>query len=105
QEFFATVVLDGALARSFAPERGSFRTFLRAALTNFMRNEARNTLREKRGGHIELVSADDVELENLEDAGQRTPEQAFDHLWNAMIMSRALLALQKRLEAEGERGT
>jgi DNA-directed RNA polymerase specialized sigma24 family protein len=45
QEFFATVIFDRELLIKYVPERGSFRTLLRAALTSFMRDAARASAR------------------------------------------------------------
>src|SRR5688500_2497147 len=45
QQFFADVVFSGALIQSFAPERGSFRKLLRAAINNFVRNSVRDARR------------------------------------------------------------
>src|SRR5262245_34630128 len=41
QDFFATVVLDRELVKTYAPERGSFRTLLRTAITRFMQDVVR----------------------------------------------------------------
>src|SRR5262249_56789055 len=60
QEFFATVVFDRDLLRAFAPQRGSFRTLLRTALTRFMQEERRNSVRQKRGGGVRPVSIEEI---------------------------------------------
>src|SRR5438874_567930 len=36
QEFFASVVINGSLVASFSPDAGSFRGYLKGAVTNFM---------------------------------------------------------------------
>jgi len=104
QEFFATVVVDRALVRTFAPERGSFRTLLRTALTHFMRDVARGATRQKRGGGALPVSLDRFEagaFDAVPGAEQLTPEQMFDLTWNEAVMSEALARLEKRLAGEG----
>jgi RNA polymerase sigma factor (sigma-70 family) len=105
QEFFATVVLDRELVRSYAPERGSFRTLLRTALSRFMQDVARGTGRQKRGGGSMPVSLDGVGEETVDPvpgAEAMTPEQIFDLAWNEAVMSEAVALLGKRLRAEGK---
>lgn len=72
QAFFARVI-ERRFIDGFDPSRGSFRSYLRASLENFLRNEKEREGREKRGGgavHLpldfegaerELRSSDDVE--------------------------------------------
>jgi len=65
QEFFSRTVLEGDLARTFDPTRGSFRAFLKGALQNFMRNAARDASAQKRGGTVRTLrlDADNAELD------------------------------------------
>lgn len=105
QEFFATVVLDRELVRSYVPERGSFRSLLRAAITSFMRNVARDAGRQKRGGGVSPLSLDAFGLDTLEalpDADKMSPEQIFDTTWNQVVMAEAVGLLARKLEAEGK---
>src|SRR5687767_11321857 len=93
QEFFAVVVIEGALSRTFAPARGSFRALLRAAITNFMRNAVRDAGRQKRGGDLIAVSWEEL-ADGSEDAltadGNPTPEQIFDRAWSQVVMKQAM---------------
>src|SRR5687768_13477436 len=49
QSFFAEIIEKDLLAK-YAPHRGRFRTFLKAALKNFLADEHRTAGRQKRGG-------------------------------------------------------
>jgi RNA polymerase sigma factor (sigma-70 family) len=105
QDFFATVVLDRELVRRYAPERGSFRSFLRPALTRFMHDVARGAGRQKRGGGAPVVSLERLggaAVEPVLGAETLTPEQVFDRAWNETVMGHALALLEKRLAAEGK---
>lgn len=105
QEFFATVVLDREVVQRYAPERGSFRAFLRPTITYFMRDVARESGRQKRGGGAPVVSLDRIGgtvVAPLPGAESLTPEQMFDRAWNETVLEEAMALLQKRLAAEGK---
>ena len=105
QEFFASVIFDRALVRTFAPERGSFRGLLRTAITNFMRNTVRDAKRQKRGGDTPVLSLDAAEVdaaEVSEQAASLTPEELFDMAWNQAVMAQAIERLRERLTADGK---
>lgn len=105
QEFFASVVLDHGLVRSFAPERGSFRAFLRSAVVSFMLNVKRDAGRQKRGGGFTMISLDDADTDladAIPDPGARTPEELFDAAWNQVVMAQAIELVGKRLVAENK---
>lgn len=101
QEFFARLLANDAL-QSVSPEKGRFRTFLLAALKNFLASEWRDANRQKRGGGKEFIAYDEFSTEennHVAAAGGLEPEVLFDLRW-----ARALLATSVgRLEAEMER--
>src|SRR5688572_12832076 len=104
QEFLARLLASASMAHA-RPERGRFRTFLLAALRNFLANEWRRTQAEKRGGGATVLSLD------LERADERfthepvdtglTPEQAFDRSWAMDLLQRATDALREDYEKSG----
>jgi len=97
QEFFLTNILEGALLDKFAPERGSFRSLLKAAVSNFVRNAARNERRQKRSGSALLLRLEGFEgglSELLPDPRGLTPEQLFDKAWKSIVLHQAM----KRVE-------
>jgi RNA polymerase sigma factor (sigma-70 family) len=102
QEFFATIVFEGALCNAFAPERGSFRKLVRAAVTNFMRNELRDAGRQKRGGQAIILSLDQAPEEEIADAASLTPDQLFEIAWTRTVMREALALTERRLDEQGK---
>jgi RNA polymerase sigma-70 factor (ECF subfamily) len=100
QGFFAWLLEKEALAR-YDPSRGSFRTFLRTVLKNFLRHEkeAREALR--RGGAVSRLPPE-AALEALAAPSEGDPERAFDRTWAGEILSRALAATRDSYEREGK---
>lgn len=105
QEFFASAVLDGTVMQNFQPGLGSFRSYLRGALSNFMGHVVEAAARLKRGGNAVTLSLDasgrDV-LEGIPDTASLSPEAAFDAAWNRFVLMRAVEGLERRLVAEGK---
>ena len=81
QAFFAAL-FDGGL-RDPNPERGRFRSYLRGALENFLRNANRDAGRLKRGGGAIPVPLED-------DAVVAPGEDLFEREWKRSIFERAL---------------
>lgn len=100
QEFFARVVLEGALADRYSPDKGSFRAYLRTAVRNFLRNEHRDGTRLKRGGAESPLSLEigDFDLAAvLPDAHALPPDDLFDAAWRSVVLGKALQRVQERL--------
>jgi len=80
QAFFARA-LEKDFFASYDPEKGSFRTYLRACLDRFVANETKAAQRQKRSPGAPLLSLDfedaEAELARAEPADGKTPEQAF----------------------------
>jgi RNA polymerase sigma factor (sigma-70 family) len=105
QEFFAEVMLERSLSRGYDPERGSFRLFLRTALTRFMSNTVRDAGRQKRGGGQRLLPLDALEGDVLpapEEGTALTPDEAFDAAWNRTVIDQAVALVERRLTADGK---
>lgn len=105
QEFF-TQLLAGSGFAGVHPEKGRFRTFLLAALKNFLAKEWHKANRLKRGGGREIIAWDALEPEaryRLEPAGNGPDEVAFDRQWAHALIAGVLARL--RSEAERESGT
>jgi RNA polymerase sigma-70 factor (ECF subfamily) len=101
QGFFADLLERGAIRRA-DPARGRFRTFLLTALTNFMHNAHDRATAARRGGTMERLSFDSAEAAEalaLIEAGELTPDLAFDRCWALAVLDRAL----QRLRAEQAR--
>jgi RNA polymerase sigma factor (sigma-70 family) len=105
QDFFAEVVCGSPFAERYTPERGSFRSYLKGALRNFLAKRSRDASREKRGGHVSHVSLQiqDADLQEvLPDAETLGPEEAFDRAWRSVVLARATHLLRERLAAQGK---
>jgi RNA polymerase sigma-70 factor (ECF subfamily) len=98
QEFIGSLLRRNDLA-SVSPEKGRFRSFLLAALKNFLVSRWRTERALKRGGQSEFVMLESAEAEKLcqpELIDQLSPEKAFDRRWALTVMACAL----DRLRAE-----
>lgn len=97
QEFLLSMVLERALVEKFDGERGSFRVFLRTAITNFMRDAAKSAGRQKRGGGriIHGFEVDDL----VANAQSKQPDEVFDEAWRNVVFEYALENLKDRLPA------
>ncbi len=106
QEFFATVVFDRELVRRYEPERGSFRTLLRTALSRFMNDMGRRSGSQKRGGGKAMIASldqiEEGEVDAVPSDGAVPPDELFDIAWNEAVMSQAVTLLRNRLAAEGK---
>lgn len=88
-----------------AREKGRFRSFLLAALTNFLTNEwdKRRTL--KRGGQRQFVSLDEMSAEEryrLEPVDTLTPEKLFERRWAMTLVEQVLARLRQEYTAEAK---
>jgi RNA polymerase sigma factor (sigma-70 family) len=105
QAFFVRL-LDEETLEQFAPERGSFRAFLKAVLANFLRKEERSAATQKRGGDAVVVGLDisDVEAAGLvPDAGGLAPEEVFGLAWKRSVLQQAVERLERTLQDNDRR--
>jgi RNA polymerase sigma-70 factor (ECF subfamily) len=104
QQFLARLLATDAVETA-RPERGRFRTFLLAALRNFLTDEWRRAQASKRGGGQVLISIDLSRAEQRfaeEPADQSLkPDQAFDRAWGLEILERAVSRLREEYESSG----
>ncbi|MGA2246262.1 MAG: sigma-70 family RNA polymerase sigma factor [Verrucomicrobiota bacterium] len=106
QSFFA-YLLEGQVLKKADQHKGRFRSFLLAAVSNFLNNEwdKRQTL--KRGGQRQIISLDEATAEGLyrsEPAGNLTPEKLFDRQWAAMLVEKVLVLLREEYAAANNAG-
>lgn len=104
QEFLTRLLAAGGIAGA-CPERGRFRTFLLAALRNFLTNEWHRAQTGKRGGGKVTVPLDGQEadqrfIQEPADSGL-TPEQAFDRAWARGMIEDAVAAMRREYEKSG----
>ena len=104
QGFFAHVLEQNILTRA-DEEKGRLRTFLLAALQNFLVNEYNRARALKRGGGGQIVSIEEhlpqaeaamFAASDLSDTG------CYDLAWASGIVARAWKNLQNAFEAEGK---
>lgn len=101
QAFFE-FLLEKETLKQVDRQKGKFRTFLLAALTNFLANEwdKRQTL--KRGGQRQIISLDDAAAEGLylrEPVESLTPENLFERRWAGALIKQVLSRLQQEYVA------
>ena len=95
---FFTEFLERRDIEGLDPERGRFRSYLLAAVKNFLFNEKKRGRALKRGGGAPLLSLsfpDDLGP-SVEPADTRTPESDYERQWALALLRRAL----KRLRVE-----
>lgn len=98
QGFFCHVLEDGVVAK-YDREKGRFRTFLKAALRNYLTDVHRGATALRRGGSETVVPLEGASL--VPDEAGRTPEEAFDRQWASDVLERALARLQSELVSGG----
>jgi RNA polymerase sigma factor (sigma-70 family) len=102
QEFFTRVVLQGALAERFTPDKGTFRAYLKTSVRNFLRNEHRDATRLKHGAPLALEIGEVDLLTVVPDPQALPPDQLFDASWRAVVFGKAVQILQERLETQNK---
>lgn len=108
QSFFVHLIEKRIYARADR-SKGKFRTFLLAALRNFLADSLDREQALKRGGGYELLSIDETEVSELE-AGLHeqfktgeTPDEdrVFERTWAETVVRSSLENLSRTYEAEG----
>jgi RNA polymerase sigma factor (sigma-70 family) len=96
QDFMTGLLEKGSLAKA-DPERGRFRTFLLAALTNYMKDRLKAAARQKRGGDHSILSLDFATGEReyvLEVASGENPETVLNRTWARSLWKQAISELK-----------
>ncbi len=94
---FFVFVLEKQPLRKVRPEKGKFRTFLLAALQNYVADQWDKARATKRGGGIKFVPIDFQNEEarySLEPVDRHDPEQAYHRRWAQTLMSAAISELE-----------
>lgn len=95
QAFFAWL-LEGEPLRSYAPERGGFRTFLKVLLKRFIGHQEVAKSRLKRGGGARAIPVETVEIA---DPRETDPEKLFDRAWVQELVTQAVERVRARVDA------
>jgi RNA polymerase sigma factor (sigma-70 family) len=104
QAFFAHILEKRGLER-VDPELGRFRTFLLAALKNFLANDWDRAQARKRGGGQTIVSLDEESAESRyqrEPSHDMTPERHFERQWAMTLLDQVLDALGEEYHSDGK---
>ncbi len=104
QEFFARLLAKEWL-NGVDRERGRFRSWLIAALKNFLANEWDRARALKRGGGAALVSLDAFTAEEryaLEPADEASAEKLFDRCWAYQLLDRVLARMRAEYDEAGK---
>lgn len=94
---FLTRLFERSAFKQADPARGRFRTWLLAALSNFLRDWRKSALREKRGSGKLTLSLDfemgesEYELEVAVDA---SPEEALNRAWARNLLEATIASLE-----------
>jgi len=106
QAVAAEDLVQGFLARLLEKEdlaqvdrsKGRFRSFLLAAMKNFMANERARDRALKRGGGVRVLALDSLDAEAryaVEPAEDMTPERLFDRRWALAVLDQVLARLRR----------
>ncbi len=104
QEFILHMI-EGEMLQRFAPEKGSFRGYLRGALRIFLMKQHHKKIALKRGGGRAVLALDHSETRGVEDqimAGEATPEDAFEQQWANSVIDLAVAELKTEMIREGK---
>src|SRR5262249_28574217 len=104
QAFFERM-LEKSFLRAVDRSKGTFRSFLIAALEHFLAKDWRRAHAQKRGGHAKFLSLDDEspEQQYLEvSASTLTPEQVYDQQWGITLLEQVLQKLSNEFDAAGK---
>lgn len=102
QEFFAHLIEHQSLVAA-DPQRGRFRSFLLAAMNNFLDREWAKARAKKRGGGKHLLSLDWAAAErrfDLEPVDASSPDKIFDRHWAMEVLDNVLTQLEAEYRRE-----
>jgi RNA polymerase sigma factor (sigma-70 family) len=106
QEFFARL-LERGFPVGISPDGGKFRSYLLAAMKNFLVNEWHSRRAAKRGGGKVPISLDELGAEQRyqsEPADETTPEKLFERRWASTVLGEVQRHLREDYTADGKSG-
>jgi RNA polymerase sigma factor (sigma-70 family) len=96
QAFFAAA-LEKELLKTYDPQKGSFRTFVRSCVQHFVINESKYVTRLKRGG-----TSTSVPLENADEPAGQSLDDFFEKEWIRNLFSLAVTDLRELCAERGK---
>ena len=103
QGLFAQLIERNFLQR-LDPERGRFRSYLRASADHYLSSQRRSTRASKRGGRTQILHLDTEDLESLVATLPEDPLRTFEREWALAVMGRALDRLRSEYVAGRRHG-
>lgn len=103
QAFFLWL-LEGDALQKYAPQRGSFRGYLKILLKGFVGHHQEALRALKRGGRVKTLSldGDTTRLEDIvNDPQATTGEKIFDRVWLSEAVRQAVERIRERFRSEG----
>jgi DNA-directed RNA polymerase specialized sigma24 family protein len=103
QSYFARLIEKRTISAA-DPERGRFRSFLRADCTFFLSHSREHDQALKRGGSVRLLSIDSGDAETRfgrEPAHDETPERLFERDWAVSLIDRVLGRIERHYQSRG----
>ncbi len=103
QAFFARIIETGGFA-SADPKRGRFRSYLLGAMKHFLANEWHRAQTQKRGGRVQLIEWDALDLEARYAGTSKqsdNPEHLFDREWALETIEGAMHTLRDEMAKAG----
>ena len=101
QGFFEEVVLGGELIQRAEQARGRFRTFLLAALEQYLARVHRKETARKRIPKDKLVQLEQIDPGELpEPVDGLSPEQSFNYAWVSSLLDKLLAEVQAKCLAD-----
>jgi RNA polymerase sigma-70 factor (ECF subfamily) len=107
QDFFAYVLERDLLAKA-DPDRGRFRSFLRAVCTHYLADQRDRQNARKRGGGRPVLPIDTLDAEGRyarEPAHDLTAERIFDRTWALTLLGRVFDQLRREYDDAGRAAT
>ena len=104
QEFLTSKVLEQGLFGQALPGKGKFRTFLLAAMGNFLIDAHRAARAKKRTADGGTVPIHGENAPDTPDPRVEEPSAAFEAAWARQVMDRAATLMQQQCEADKKTG-
>ncbi|MHC4426904.1 MAG: RNA polymerase sigma factor [Planctomycetota bacterium] len=103
QGFFEEVVLSKELIQRADQARGRFRTFLLAALEQYLARVHRKETAQKRIPKDKLLQLEQIDPAELpEPVGGLSPEQSFNYAWVSSLLDKMLAEVQAKCSTDGK---
>lgn len=100
QEFFTQFMIRDIL-KPVSPEKGRFRTYLKALLKHFLLDIKKGEETQKRGGGARYMSFNEIKEDKLnKGSGTIAPDDLFDKEWATCVINEAVKKMREDLAAQ-----